>query len=313
VTLDALLRQETETPFEVIVVDNHSLDETKACTLALAGRDRRVRYAFAGTEGIASTRNVGVATARGEILAFTDDDVTPYPSWLAAVVATYRTHEDALCVGGKIVPTLPARTLPAWFDARLLPYLGALDLGDGIVRRQYPGAVWGSNFSVRREALRRVGLFNPGLGYRGNRRMTHEETELVWRIQKAGGAVYYCGRAVVAHRISASRKLTKRFFRRRAYWQGRAWGLLRWDDAAPSWRSLGSRAERVAKTWIKARLSPVRLDKVVAFQEELALWMELGYMHQRWLREQLGPAPGLSEPPAAAGRAPLAPSARAGP
>jgi GT2 family glycosyltransferase len=293
VTLEALRVQETDFPYEIIVVDNNSSDETKALTLDLAGRDGRVRYTFVPTQGLALARNAGVAAACGEIIVFADDDVTAAAGWLAAIVATYRTHVDAWCVGGKIVLALPERELPAWFDSRLAFYLCGLDLGDTVVRRQYPDDVWGGNFSVKRDTLRRVGLFNPRLGIRGNRKMAAEETELVWRIQKAGGSVYYSGEATVVHRVSYSR-LHRAFFRRRAYWHGRSYGLLRLDDAQHTWRSLATRVGRVAKTWMKSRLLRARVDNGLAFQDELSLWLDIGYVHQRLLREQLGQAPTLN-------------------
>ena len=115
--------------------------------------------------------------------------------------------------------------------------LSGLDLGDKVVERQYPDDVWGANFSVKRDALRRVGLFHPDLGSRGDRKMAADETEMVWRIQKAGGSVYYCGHATVMHRVPDSR-LTKTFFRRTVYWRGRTRGLLRVDDAQHTWRNL---------------------------------------------------------------------------
>jgi len=88
---------------------------------------------------------------------------------------------------GRILLALPERGLPAWFDPRLAHYFCGLDLGNIVVQRQYSDNVWGGNFSVKRDALRKVGLSNPGLGCRGNRKMAAAETELVWRIQRAGG------------------------------------------------------------------------------------------------------------------------------
>ncbi len=47
VTLETLLTQETDFPYEVIVVDNNSSDDTKALTTGLEQRDGRVHYLFA--------------------------------------------------------------------------------------------------------------------------------------------------------------------------------------------------------------------------------------------------------------------------
>jgi len=299
-TVESLLVQETDFPYEVVVVDNNSSDGTKTLTRSMSERDGRVRYVFEGIQRLAIARNAGVVAARGEILVFADDDITASPGWLAAIVATYQTYADAWCVGGKIVLALPERELPGWFDSRLVWVLSGLDLGDKVVERQYPDDVWGANFSVKRDAFCRVGLFHPDLGSRGDRKMAADETELVWRIQKAGGSVYYCGHATVMHRVPDSR-LTKTFFRRTVYWRGRTRGLLRADDAQHTWRNLVARVVRVAKTWIKLRSPFTRLDEGLAFQDELSLRFDIGYVYQTWLREQLDQAPTLSAASSVAG------------
>ena len=294
-TLASLRTQRTDFPYEIIVVDNNSADQTKTVVATVAASDPRVRYVHAPVRGISFARNAGVAASRGVILVFADDDITAPPSWLAALVGTYAAHPDAWCVGGRILLELPVRDVPTWFDARLAFYLTCLDLGMGVVRRHYPEDVYAANFSVTREALRRVGLFNPSLGSRGDRKIAADETELIWRIQRAGGAVYYCGGAMVVHRVPPSR-LTKRFFRWQAYWQGRAQGLLRVDDPQHTVPMLASRAVRVAKTWIKSQRTSARFDRVLVFREQLSIMLDVGYLHQRWRREQLGPPPRLEEP-----------------
>ncbi len=55
--------------------------------------------------------------------------------------------------------------------------------------------------------------------------LSGEETDLNFRIQKAGYQIWYCPKAVVHHVIPAAR-LSKTFFRSRFYWDGRTWALL---------------------------------------------------------------------------------------
>jgi GT2 family glycosyltransferase len=302
-TLKTLLSQETTFPYEVIVVDNKSTDATKAVTMSLASSTPQLRYVYAAEQGAARARNAGVTAARGTMLVFADDDVTAPPNWLAALLQTYETHKDAWCVGGRIVLEMPTEGVPEWFDEPLAFCLSGLDMGPDVIRREYPEDVWSANLSVKREALQRVGLFHPTLGPQGNQMMYAEDSEMCWRIQRAGGTVYYCGAAMLRHRVPASR-LSKAFFRRRAYWIGRAYGLLRVRERDYSWHNLLPRLLRVSKTWLKSRLPLPRPDEARALQDEVSLWISLGFAHQRWLRQRLDAAPALEESsakPAASG------------
>jgi glycosyltransferase involved in cell wall biosynthesis len=80
---------QTEPPLEVLVCDNGSSDDTEPRMRAWEARDPRVRYLRApvnsGTPG--STRNLGIAAARGELIAFLDDDDEWLERKLAAQLA----------------------------------------------------------------------------------------------------------------------------------------------------------------------------------------------------------------------------------
>ncbi len=97
--LDALAEQ-TLPPgsFQVIVVDDGSvpplsLDRSRWATKF------ELKLIRQPNTGPAGARNRGVAEARGEFLAFTDDDCLPMPTWLEKLVAALREHPEAL-VGG---------------------------------------------------------------------------------------------------------------------------------------------------------------------------------------------------------------------
>lgn len=305
-TVQSVLAQETAFPYEVIVVDSSSTDDTGARMRSLAASvPGRMRYVCKPEEGISAARNAGVAAARGEIVAIVDDDVKVHAGWLDALVETYRLHPDAWCVGGRIIVQLP-ETRPSWFSRHstvVMQYLSALDRGEATVRLAFPEDVWGANFSVRRDALFRVGLFDTALGPAGARRFVSEETELCWRIHRAGGAIYYCGQAVVSHVIPDTR-MTKRSFRDRAYWQGRTTALLhaKYSLAAPQ-HHLAHAATVFAKSWAKSLVRPDAVDRGKLFEGELVLRFHLGYRYQAMLirtgaRLQDGSIPRLRPPDA---------------
>jgi glycosyltransferase involved in cell wall biosynthesis len=280
-TVQSLMAQRVDAPYEVIVVDNGSTDATVQTVQRLAaGGD--VRYVFEPRRGLSVARNRGIAEACGDIFAFLDDDAVARPTWLASLIDAYRRHPDAWCVGGKIVLRLPDDR-PAWFDPRsplLNAYLSGLDRGEDVVELRYPDDVWGSNFSVRRDVLERVGGFDPSVGVAGPAHLAGEESELCWRIQRAGGGVYYCGRAVVEHIVPAQR-LTKRWFRMRARRQGQTDVMVRADGPSPVWPAMRCAAVMAAKSAVRAWIDPARVDHCRVFEDELSFWRALGRGWQR--------------------------------
>jgi glucosyl-dolichyl phosphate glucuronosyltransferase len=74
--------------WEVVVVDNNSSDQTREVVEDFCRRySGRFRYVFEPQQGLCHARNAGIREAQGDILAFTDDDVTVEPTWLQNLTA----------------------------------------------------------------------------------------------------------------------------------------------------------------------------------------------------------------------------------
>src|ERR1700722_725873 len=100
VTLRSLLAMHYR-PFEIVVIDNApSSDATKDALLAAYAEDSRVRYVREPRPGLSWARNRGRAEAAGDIVAFTDDDVTVDPWWLNGIVRGFDAVPDVACVTG---------------------------------------------------------------------------------------------------------------------------------------------------------------------------------------------------------------------
>jgi glycosyltransferase involved in cell wall biosynthesis len=215
-TLDALLGQETPANlgWEIVVVDNASTDGTLEVFRTAAMRaPGRLRYVFERALGKSRALNAGIAVARGDVIALTDDDVSPAADWVATA-ATVLDRWGADGAGGRILPRWEV-TPPSWLLAspRLLAYLAIMEV-DSPARLPAPGAeVWGANMVFRRETLRALGGFDVRLGPVGGRRYCEEDTEIVQRLLKAGRTVVYDPALAVFHRIPRAR-LRRAYFRR---------------------------------------------------------------------------------------------------
>lgn len=101
--LDSLLAQ-TESDFEVIIIDDGSTDRTAAVAKAYITQDRRVRYVRQANAGVSAARNCGLDEARGLFVAFADADDRVEPNWLADMLdAATRYDADIVFCGFQVI------------------------------------------------------------------------------------------------------------------------------------------------------------------------------------------------------------------
>lgn len=215
-TLRSLRDDPSVTPAEVLVVDNGSTDDTPAVVQAAhaesAGEGRPLRVLRCPLPGHSRARNYAIPRARGEFVAFTDDDVTVAPGWIDALLEGFEPDVDI--IGGRVIPQIEGDP-PSWLEERpffsvtLWDYgpeplqLGLLDSAPGKPREQvYP---IGANMAFRRSLLTSLGeAFNPRLGHTGKVSMGYDEWELFDRLADTHEMVYQPG-AVVLHHVDADR------------------------------------------------------------------------------------------------------------
>jgi GT2 family glycosyltransferase len=204
--VEAALGEARAADADVLVVDNASTDGTPAVLDGLRREaGERLRVVTEPVLGLSAARNRALAEASGAVTAFLDDDAVPRPGWLAALLAPYDDTRVA-CVGGRVVLRFPDAP-PPWLVRELHPALSAYDLGDAPRAVRYGSAdyPYGANISFRVAAARAAGGFSTRMGLRGTRQLQHEEIDLCYRLEAAGGEVRYAPDAVVDHWIAAER------------------------------------------------------------------------------------------------------------
>jgi glucosyl-dolichyl phosphate glucuronosyltransferase len=267
--------------WELIVVDNNSKDTTKEEVERFrlsSGLD--VRYAFEGNQGLSHARNCGIKLARGEVIAFTDDDVLVDPQWLNEIVKTFEGFK-ADCAGGKIIPVWPGAR-PTWFTRDMEGYLALLDYGDDIIEiNQANQMLFGANIAFSRAILDKVGPFNTALGRIGGKLYSHEEKDLFERIILSGGKVVYQPRAIVHHVIGTNRT-KKAYFRKWRFDDGEHEAILLGDYKQ---RNIFGIPYFVIRKFITAcsewAVDLILRRKETYFTKELRLSKHIGFMYGR--------------------------------
>ncbi|HEY8154479.1 MAG TPA: glycosyltransferase [Myxococcota bacterium] len=239
---------------EILVVDNGSSDETPALLRELASA-LPLRALAEPEPGLARARNRAAAEARGELIAWIDDDVQVEPGWLAAYAEASLRHPEASFFGGATLPWFeqppPAWIAESWerladvWAIRLLPPDPA-----PIHRKRLPV---GANFAIR-TALQRRHAYDPRLGRRRGELMGGEETSVLRRLLALGERGWWVPAARVRHWIPAER-LAEPHLRRIWFGQGCERALTRSGAPRPRLRLLARALRAEARYRVSRRLS----------------------------------------------------------
>ncbi len=213
-TLDAVADIAYAHPWEVVVVDNGSTDDTEGVvSRAAAAFPGEVRYMREPRPGKSAALNRGIAESRGTIVAFTDDDALPDRNWLNELDAAFLNFGGDWAFG-RVLPAWEGKQ-PDWFCSDFDGMFALVDLGPkAFVVRGDAAGFYGVNCAATRRALDELGRYREDLGPTSALGGGGEDTDMFQRARYQGHVVVYAPAAVVEHVIPRAR-MARAFHRRR--------------------------------------------------------------------------------------------------
>ncbi len=181
--LQSVFQQECTLPYEVIVIDNNSTDNSReiATQYPVILQEEKKR-------GASPARNKGIKTAQGEIIVFLDSDCYAEKNWLQNLVEPLQQTTDIGTCGGNLLPAPPQNILEEYSSFRRILSQERVYKNE----RFSPPFFLTANLAVRHSILEDIQGFDEEL-------VICEDADLCWRIQKKGWKLYYQKSAVVYH------------------------------------------------------------------------------------------------------------------
>ncbi len=208
-TLENLRRLEYPN-YEVIVVDDGSKDATPT----IAG-EYGFRLISTENRGLSNARNTGMEAAKGEIVAYIDDDAYPDPQWLTYLAASFMSSSYAAIGGPNIAPSGDG-----WVaDCVANSPGGPIPV---LVSDTEAEHIAGCNMAFRKANLKAIGGFDPQF------RTAGDDVDVCWRILERGWKLGYSPAAVVWHH----RRNSLRIYVRQQVGYGKAEAMLerKWPE-----------------------------------------------------------------------------------
>jgi glycosyltransferase involved in cell wall biosynthesis len=212
---------------EIIFVGER-VRELPALVTEHAGRDRitNLQVVLNDRPGLSQSRNLGAQVARGEIVAFIDDDAVAPDDWIEEIVKVFVQYPDAIGVAGAAQPLWQDASMD-WFPEEFFWIISCpVPAWTGVSRVQEVRNAWGVNMAFRKEALEVVrfsetfGVSNRGRADSVKLGLSGDDTEFSVHLRHVTGRpILFNPDCQVLHRVPRQR-LSTRFIRRRAFWEG---------------------------------------------------------------------------------------------
>ena len=182
--------------WELIIVDNNSTDNTQDVVASFVSKgNKNIRYIFEKKQGGSYAKNRGISEAKGQIIAFTDDDVIVDNNWLMAIYLILNKEDNIGMVCGRTLPLNKNNYNLSTKTSNIAEIF------------KYPSSPWdmgnGNNIAIKKNTIGRVGLFDvrfgPGAPLKGS-----EDIDYLYRVIRSGFSVLYSPDPLVFHNHSSS-------------------------------------------------------------------------------------------------------------
>ncbi len=216
--LESVLSQQFEGKWEVILVNDHSTDETAEIVKAFSKNYPQLQLIeLSETTGKKAALTAGIAAAQYDIILQTDADCILSPNWLQAMADAFQPETEM--VSG---PVLLTHDGSLFQRLQSLEYLGLVSLGAGSLLSGHPNMANGANIAYRKSAFQAVG------GFEGIEHVASGDDELLLQKILARGAerLAFCKKREAIVRTAAQ-----------ADWRSFKAQRLRWVSKARAYRN----------------------------------------------------------------------------
>jgi glycosyltransferase involved in cell wall biosynthesis len=221
------LANQTYTNVEVIFIGERVRElSTLVADQAARSGITDVRIVFNDHPGLSRSRNLGAQLARGEIVAFIDDDALALDDWVKEIVKVFAQNPAAIGVAGTALPLWEEAAM-AWFPEEFFWIISCpVPAWTGVSRLQPVRNAWGINMAFRKEAFavcrfsEVFGVSNRGQAEGVKLGLSGDDTEFCLHLRYlTGRPILFNPDCKVLHGVKRQR-LSARFTRRQAFWDG---------------------------------------------------------------------------------------------
>jgi glucosyl-dolichyl phosphate glucuronosyltransferase len=216
--------------YEIIVVDNNSSDNTAHVAKDFCERFSTVRYCLESKQGLSHARNRGWQEAKGEYVAYIDDDCK-IPEQFLAVAKSIIERISPVAFGGPGLAFYNSPK-PRWYKhsyGSQTPFKEARILKGIEITK-----IYGMNMFFRRSALQASGGFDPKLGMIGDKMAYYEETAVLLHIAKTmPEEIFYYDPALYVYHLVQEERMSFRWFAKAVISLGRYSVFCNVSDMTP--------------------------------------------------------------------------------
>jgi glycosyltransferase involved in cell wall biosynthesis len=184
-----------------------------------------VRVVFnQGPPGLSHARNLGVEHARGDIIAFLDDDAIAFPDWAETLVHTFQGRPKVIGLTGPAFPRWEDNSMQ-WFPEEFYWLLSCPTPGwTGYTRPTPVRSAWGVNMAFGRQAFEAARFSEV---FVGGEKTGADDVDFSMQVRRATGkAILFHPSVCVSHKVYRHR-LSAAFIRKKAFRDGHAKAVLK--------------------------------------------------------------------------------------